>query len=239
MPTVMVNDLSMYYEIEGDGPPLLLITGLGSNVTDYRAIVRAIAAFRKVIIFDNRGAGRSGMPDIPYSITMMADDANGLMTTLGIERADVLGISMGGRIALMLALRHPDRVSHLILASTAARRPHLPRFWKFSHLTTWIPWLRGPYRQPMYAYQRQVLASQDFDVSDRLAEITAPTLIMHGQRDRLISYELAEELHAKIPGSRMITFQGGHLFMFLKERLSFVQALKAFVEDDRGVEPSR
>ncbi len=234
MPTVQVNGLSMYYEIHGEGSPLILITGFGSEVTEYNAIVRPLAKHRKVVIFDNRGAGRTDRPDSPFSISTMADDAAGLMTALGIERADVLGISMGGRIALVLTLRYPAKVNRLVLASTAARRPHLSRLWPISYLFSLIPVFRGHYRQPMYAFRRQLMASQDFDVTGELGKISTPTLIMHGRRDPIINYALAQEMHAGIPGSHMITFRGGHVFMFLKEREEFLRDLREFLDDGQA-----
>ena len=120
MPTVRVNDIDMYYEIHGEGEPVVLIAGLNSDHTLYQklGIIPRLAERYKVVAFDNRGVGQSGKPDIPYSIEMMADDTAGLLHALGIEQAHLLGTSMGGRIATALALRHPQQVKSLILVST-------------------------------------------------------------------------------------------------------------------------
>lgn len=128
MPEVRVGDLTMYYEIQGEGDPLVLIAGLSTDITAYQRIIAELAQHRKVIAFDNRGAGRTDKPDIPYSIGMMADDTAGLLAGLGIQRADVLGISMGGRIGLELTLRHPELVRSLILVSTFVKR--IPPGWR-------------------------------------------------------------------------------------------------------------
>jgi pimeloyl-ACP methyl ester carboxylesterase len=99
MPTVKVGDINMYYEIHGQGEPLLLIMGLGSDLTGWMFQTPEFSKRYAVIAFDNRGVGRTDAPDMPYSVRMMADDAIGLMDVLGIDKAHILGLSMGGFIA--------------------------------------------------------------------------------------------------------------------------------------------
>jgi 3-oxoadipate enol-lactonase len=120
MPTVRVGDINMYYEVHGKGEPLLLIMGLGSDLTSWILQIPEFSKKYQVIAFDNRGAGRTDAPDMPYSTVMMADDTAGLLDALGIERAHILGLSMGGMIAQELALKYPKRVKSLVLAATAA-----------------------------------------------------------------------------------------------------------------------
>jgi pimeloyl-ACP methyl ester carboxylesterase len=121
MPKVKVNDINMYYEIHGDGFPLVMINGLGGNA-DYWKIdpdfLGWISKNFKTIIFDNRGAGRTDKPDIEYSIKMFADDTVGLMDALHIEKSHILGNSMGGAIAQELVLNYPERVEKLVLGCT-------------------------------------------------------------------------------------------------------------------------
>jgi 3-oxoadipate enol-lactonase len=121
MPTIRVNDIDMYYEIHGEGEPVVLIAGLNSDHTLYTAIIPKLAERYQVVAFDNRGVGRSDKPDIPYSIDMMADDTAGLLNTLGIQQAHILGTSLGGRIAASLALRYPSQIKSLILVSTVLK----------------------------------------------------------------------------------------------------------------------
>ena len=133
MPTIHVNDIEMYYEIHGEGEPLVLIVGLGTDLSEWDGIIGWLAKKYRVFAFDNRGAGRTDKPDLPYSLEMMADDTEGLMNALAIEQAHILGISMGGRIALAFVLQHPQRVKSLILVSTYARRRQKRR-WLFGFL---------------------------------------------------------------------------------------------------------
>src|SRR5438270_6056140 len=121
MSIVTVNGIDMYYEEHGppDGEPVLLIAGLSLNTTTWFRQIPALAdAGYRVIPFDNRGAGRSGKPEIAYSVPMFADDTVALMDALGIESAHACGMSMGGMIAQELALRHSRRVRSLALLCT-------------------------------------------------------------------------------------------------------------------------
>ena len=91
MPYAKVNDINMYYEIHGEGEPLVLISGLGGSAVAWEPIIPIFSDNYKVIVFDNRGVGRTDAPDIPYSMEMMADDISGLLEKIGIERANVYG----------------------------------------------------------------------------------------------------------------------------------------------------
>lgn len=119
MPTAKVNDINLYYEVHGQGPPLLFIGGLGYGAWMWFRQTGALAGSFRVIVFDNRGSGGSDKPDYPYTIKMMARDAAGLLSFLEIVEAGVVGISMGGMIAQELALLFPQKVRRLILGCTA------------------------------------------------------------------------------------------------------------------------
>ncbi|MFB0562334.1 MAG: alpha/beta fold hydrolase [Candidatus Lokiarchaeia archaeon] len=119
MPKVKVSDINIYYEIHGEGAPLVMIMGLSANKDWWHPYVLEQFSKRfKTVLFDNRGAGRTDKPAIDYSIEMFADDTLGLMDKLGIEKAHILGVSMGGLIGQEIALSHPERVDKLVLVST-------------------------------------------------------------------------------------------------------------------------
>jgi 3-oxoadipate enol-lactonase len=115
MPTVKANDINIYYEIHGEGEPLLMIQGYSFYSGHWFTLVPEMAKEFRVIIFDNRGTGRTDKPEAPYTMKMMAADAKGLLDTLGIDKANVFGVSMGGMIAQEFALTYPDKVFNLII----------------------------------------------------------------------------------------------------------------------------
>lgn len=123
MTKVRVNDIQIYYEVKGKGFPLVMVNGLGGNLDgweNYHPLVEELSRELKLVMFDNRGAGRTDISDRKYTIRLFADDTAGLMNALGISRAHVLGISMGGMIAQELVLNYPEKVAKLVLCSTCS-----------------------------------------------------------------------------------------------------------------------
>lgn len=118
MPTQKVNGIEIYYEMHGQGDPLVLIMGLRRNAEWWYRQIPTLSKHFKVLVFDNRGAGRTDKPKTDYSIRLFADDTAGLMEALGIGEANILGVSMGGYIAQELALNYPDGVKRLVLGCT-------------------------------------------------------------------------------------------------------------------------
>ena len=120
MAYMKVGDIRIYYEIHGQGEPLLLIMGLGGHTLDWGCILpQQLAKYYQIIVFDNRGAGRSQQPSGPYSIAQMAGDTSSLMDSLDVEKAHVFGVSMGGMIAQQLAIDQPQKVRKLVLGCTS------------------------------------------------------------------------------------------------------------------------
>jgi 3-oxoadipate enol-lactonase len=118
MPYTDAPGFRMYYEEHGSGFPLLLINGLGSDHLEWIHQIPAFGPRFRVVVFDNRGTGGTDVPPGPYTTAQMADDAAALLRDLGIPRAHVLGVSLGGMIAQEVALRHPDLVDGLVLGCT-------------------------------------------------------------------------------------------------------------------------
>lgn len=127
MPICNCDDIEIYYEIHGQGPPLLLISGLSGGTWSWYGQVPYFQAHYTTVIFDNRGAGRSSMPPGPYSMSRLAEDALHLLDHLQLERTFVLGISMGGMIAQELALLAQQRIRALALGCTHCGGEHYTR----------------------------------------------------------------------------------------------------------------
>ena len=118
MPVAKIGSHSLYYEIIGQGHPLVMIRGVGSNLDHWYDQVPALSEKYQLLVFDNRGIARSSDPGGPFSTRDMAADTTALMDAVGIEKAHVLGYSMGGMIAQEMALNDPQRVAGLILVAT-------------------------------------------------------------------------------------------------------------------------
>jgi 3-oxoadipate enol-lactonase len=118
MPQVEVGDLEMAYRIDGSGEPLILIGGFCMVKESWEDQVHGLSTHFRVIRFDNRGVGETTVPSEPFTIADMAADTVGLMDALGVDSAHVFGVSMGGLIAQVLALDHPDRVGRVALGCT-------------------------------------------------------------------------------------------------------------------------
>ena len=116
-----INNANLYYEIHGRGDPLLMIQGWGVDITGWQTIIEPLSKVFQLIIFDNRGTGRSEVTPGDYTTRQMADDAAGLLDHLQIENAHVLGWSMGGMIAQELVLAYPEKVNRLILSASSAK----------------------------------------------------------------------------------------------------------------------
>lgn len=120
MPEAKVNGINLAYNVKGNGPPLVLIIGFASAQNLWYSAVGAFSKSYRVITFDNRGFGKSDKPPGPYTTKMLADDTLGLLDHLQIDKAHVLGGSLGGMAAQEIAIGHPERVDKLILSASSA-----------------------------------------------------------------------------------------------------------------------
>lgn len=124
----------VYYEDQGSGPALVLICGISADLNNWVPVLPMLTDHYRVITLDNRGVGRTGVPDAPFSIETMADDVRALLDALAVPDAIVVGWSMGGVIAQSLALRHPQRVSRLVLIGSFVEPDGLVR----EAIGTWV-----------------------------------------------------------------------------------------------------
>jgi 3-oxoadipate enol-lactonase len=119
MPQVRVDDVRLHYEVTGSGEPLLMVMGLGGSSAGWAPeLVTELGRSFRTIVYDNRGTGQSDKPDVPYSLEMFAGDAVAILDDLGISRAHLFGVSMGGMIAQEIALRYGPRLQTLTLGCT-------------------------------------------------------------------------------------------------------------------------
>jgi 3-oxoadipate enol-lactonase len=226
----------LWYEARGPvhASVLILLEGMGGDIPGWRRSIPRLAERHRVVAFDFRGNGRSGAPDAPMTIATLADDTVALLDQVGARRAHVYGMSMGGMVAMELALSRGERVRSLVLAAThagparasaaVARRPvpkDRPYLALYSerfaaehpdHVAEDI--LVGSQSpQPANVGRRQWEAMQAWDAWDRLRDIRAPTLILHGTEDGLVGVENARRLAAAVPGAELVLLEGaGHLY---------------------------
>lgn len=126
MPYLKTNDINLYYEIHGQGQPLVLINGLKGGLASWAPVLDKLTQHFQVIIFDNRGIGKTDAPAFDYSVGMMADDTIALINHLNLEQPHILGYSLGGAIAQSIAARYPDKINKLMLCNTFAKFDFIP-----------------------------------------------------------------------------------------------------------------
>ena len=246
MPTVHVNDIDIYYEIHGEGFPLINILGMGMNIASFYApaMIEQFAGHYQVIAFDNRGIGRSSGADTPFTIGMMARDTLGLMDALNIQRAHIAGGSLGACVAQLIAAEHPERVKGLVLHGAASRYPlkfrimmalmHKIPFLQRMSVRMAEPIFRAPYPPTEPAYLNQCYIGTHFDSRDLLCRITAPALIVSGTCDQFVPLRYARELADGIRGSHLHLIERDHLFILNEPELVTRPALEFLAGVDRA-----
>jgi 3-oxoadipate enol-lactonase len=227
-----------------DAPPLLLVMGLGLCSLAWDDLPERLARRFRVILLDNRGVGRSTAAKGRFRIADLADDAVKVLDAHLVPRAFVFGISMGGMIAQEIALRHPERVRGLCLGATFAshwrsQKPELSvaRDLLLAGLVSRSPermarllvsdefyarnrerfdaWIDGMRPAPLSVEHRQVAAIVRHEAYRRLKGLAIPTLVVSGDRDRLVPVENSRTLARIIPGARYVELPGaGHAFPF-------------------------
>ncbi len=126
MPLVKINDVNICYEIYGEGAPVVMVEGYSAKKENWIAQIKPLSQHFKIIVLDNRGTGKSDRPDYPYTMDMFADDIDGLMEFLKIEKAHIIGKSLGGMIVQSFALKYPHRINKIVLINTTGTLPVNP-----------------------------------------------------------------------------------------------------------------
>src|SRR5690606_28106385 len=213
---VEVNGLNMYYEIYGEGKPLVLIHGGGSTIqTTFGKAIPLLAKNRKIIAVELQAHGRTGDRNTELSFQQDADDVVTLLKKIGVDKADFLGFSNGGTTTLYIATEYPIVVDKIILASALAKRNGVPQwFWEFmedAKLDNMPQKLKDAYLDVTPDVKRlRVMHDKDarrmlhfVDIPDeKIRDIEAPTLVLIGDKD-VITLEHALELHQLITNSEL------------------------------------
>ena len=269
MPKANVNGINVYYEVHGQGEPLVLIQGFGGGHEGWFFQTRAFKKHYRVITFDNRGIGKTDKSSGPYTIKTMADDAIGLMDYLGVDKAHILGASLGGMVALEIAIGYPERVSKLVLACTSTGEgeitdihPEMLRAIGIKEGSTEVDFRSVDFVKAMSAiislafnkrlyrmlllpiskvhmklggvggHLEQMEAVAGHSIIDRLHLIEAPTLVITGMEDRIVSPHSSEVIESQIPNAKLVKVEGGSHAFFMEMRGRFNRDVLDFL---RGI----
>jgi 3-oxoadipate enol-lactonase/4-carboxymuconolactone decarboxylase len=234
-----MTPVDLHHVIDGpaDAPAVVLFPSLGSTLELWEPQVAALAEHFRVIRVDPRGHGGSPVPDGPYTLDDIGGDVVALLDRLGIERAHVVGVSLGGMVALWMAINHPDRVGRIVPTATAAALPGAgfdaraaavreggTQAIADAVLGRWLTpeaLAADPARAehmkswvletPDEGYAASCEAIDAMDLLGGLPAITAPTLVISGLRDPAIPPEHQVRIAAGVPGSRLAAVDAAHI----------------------------
>jgi pimeloyl-ACP methyl ester carboxylesterase len=250
MPIAAINGIRISYKVEGRGESLVMIAGFGANRSMWASQIPFFRKHYQAVTFDNRGTGKSDKPAGPYSTRLLADDAVRLMDHLGIKKAHIMGVSMGGMIAQELGINYPERILKLVLACTFACKDETsgdsPEQGKLLHLSSQRMAagmarlaVNKPINQFVFGTLAMIMtpfagasagvglngqreACNSHNTLSRLPLIKAPTLVIVGTKDRIIKPVSSEVIAGNIPGAKLVRIEGGsHMFsMEMKDRFN-------------------
>ncbi|MEV4872221.1 alpha/beta fold hydrolase [Streptomyces syringium] len=229
---VDVRGIRLAYRVSGppDAPPLVLVHALGGNATDWEQVVPALAYNRRVYALDLRGHGRSDWPG-DYSLELMRADVLQFLDALGLGSVDLIGHSLGGIVAYLLAQDHPQRVSRLVLEDVPVPRPREPT-------TPTRPDGDLTFDWEMVLAVRPQLDQPDPRWLERLSQITAETLVVAGGPRSHVPQDGVAELARRIPGGHMVTIPVGHLIHHAAPE-AFTEVVTVFLLTEGNVHPAR
>ena len=230
--------MELHYEEAGEGEPLLMVMGLGTDRLGWILQVPEFSKHYRVVTFDNRDVGQSPQADGPYEVRDMAEDALGLADHLGLDTFHLVGMSMGGAIAQEMALAAPGRIRTLTLVVTFAGGGN----WATERARLWseamqsreqlIDWLllygmseqffanpqaveysrnllrSNPHPQSLDAFRRQLEASGRHETRDRLGQLSMPVHVIGAEHDTLVPVWKSKEIADLIPGAELSVMPG-------------------------------
>ena len=258
MPKLRVNGIDLYYEMTGAGQPVVLIHGLGSSTRDWEFQTHDLAKEYQVITFDLRGHGQSDKPAGPYSISMFASDAAGLLKSLGVVSAHIVGISLGGGVAFQLAIDAPAVVKTLVIVNSgpsmggtpeerkkeiesrvtlvnkmgmsAMSQALAPRlFPKPEDVSLRDTFVARWAENDSRAYLDALLSMADWNVTHQLASIKCPTLVIASDQD-YSPLALKEEYVKQMPHAELEVIGDAHHAVPLEHPQAFNAILKRFLD---------
>ncbi|MFF7983312.1 alpha/beta fold hydrolase [Streptomyces sp. NPDC007901] len=223
---VRAGAIRLAYLVSGppDTPPVVLLHALGENATDWEAVTQALARSQRVYALDLRGHGRSDWPG-DYSLELMQADVLRFLDILGLDRVDLIGHSMGGVVAYLLAQEHPRRVGRMVLEDVAVPLPREPS-------TPTRPDGELTFDWDMVLAIRRQIDAPDPRWLERLDGIAAETLVVAGGPDSPVPQERVAELARRIPAGRLVTIPVGHL-VHKAAPDAFTEAISAFLSPER------
>ncbi len=240
-----VNGIKMYYEVYGQGKPLVLLHGGGSTIqTSFGRIIPLLASHRQLICVELQAHGRTGDRNTAISFEQDADDVFMLLKNLNIDKADIFGFSNGGNTALQLAIRHPEICNKIIAGSVLLKRNGtFPQFWEFMKNGTFDQ-MPQQYKDAflqvnpdktklMNMYQKCADRMNNFkDFPDeQLKSIKSPVLLVNGGSD-VATPEHIVAMSRLIPNCNLAIIPGGH-----GEYIGEITTLKADYKDSDFIVP--
>ncbi len=256
MPFTSNEGAQIYWDELGSGEPVLLIMGLGYPSVMWHRSRPTLAKEFRTIAFDNRGVGRSDIPAGPYPITLMASDARAVLDAAEVETAHIYGVSMGGMIAQEFALQYPERVRSLVLGCTSPGGPNAVRTEQEvieflskrepsqeASLEAAVPFIydtntpralidediavRRQWLPRPEAYFAQLQGILAWEAYSRLDQIKAPTLVLHGETDRLVPSGNANLIAERIGGAELkLIPNAAHIYTTDQNELSLNTVLQ-------------
>ena len=258
MQTLRSNGIDIRYDVQGEGPWLLLAHSLATDLTLWDDNLAALTAHFRVLRFDTRGHGGSSAPDQPYDFAMLTADVLGLMDALVVDCAHFCGISMGGMIAQHVALAAPHRIDKLVLVSTTSGYPAEARALWADRIAgvrqngmeplvqpTLERWFTAPYRAahaatlariggliratPPAGYIGSGQAIAALDVTDRLSALRCPTLVIAGADDAGTPPAMGRMIAERIPDARYELIASASHLCNVEQVVTFNQYVTKFL----------
>lgn len=225
--TASINGVDIYYEVYGQGDPVILLDGGLSNAEHFVSQIPALAENYRVVVMDSRGHGRSSFDAVPLSYAVMAADVLGLMDHLGLDRASIVGWSDGGIIGLELAIHHPERLTKVVAYGanfdlTSNRQDTSPA--EDAYFDAYVARAAEEYRRLSPAPERwdefranisTMWSTQPNYTAEQLTSITTPILVLDGAKEEAIDPSHTNLMASRIPGAKLaIMPDTGHFAMF-------------------------